>query len=278
MAEPTEPTDPTELLSAYLDGELDPSEQVEMEAWLARSADMRRELAELSATKTLVRTLPSVEPLRRVGSGMLGPVNAESTAPAGLPGVVNRRRRLALTTLAVAAVWMVILSVGVGVGRLPVVPDIEALSAQHASASPMEGFEAMSSDEMADDPGVMADIGHEMVLADLYQRDELVHARYSDGLHAVSIFHQPGRVDWASLPVSGEVAMMPTGRVWTTQMDGSAVLITERGDLVVTVVADGDMEDEMAMAVSEMVPPVEMSQSAWSRLKEAPGNFIDWLS
>jgi hypothetical protein len=66
--------------------------------------------------------------------------------------------------------------------------------------------------------------------------------------------------------------------VWTTQMDGSAVLITERGDLVVTVVADGDMEDEMAMAVSEMVPPVEMSQSAWSILKEAPGNFIDWLS
>ena len=52
-------------------------------------------------------------------------------------------------------------------------------------------------------------------------------------------------------------------------------MVTERGDLVVTVVSDGDMGDDMAMAASTMVPEVESSSSWWSRVKNAPGNLLD---
>jgi hypothetical protein len=53
-----------ELLSAYLDGRLTPSDQAEAERLLARSEDARRELESLRATVALLRQAPAVEPRR----------------------------------------------------------------------------------------------------------------------------------------------------------------------------------------------------------------------
>ncbi len=47
-----------ELLSTYLDGQLGPSERARVEARLVTDAEMRRLLADLQATRTLLRALP----------------------------------------------------------------------------------------------------------------------------------------------------------------------------------------------------------------------------
>lgn len=52
----------SELLSAYLDGELTAEEQAEVEAYLDRSAAAREELAGLDRARSLVRDLPAVDP------------------------------------------------------------------------------------------------------------------------------------------------------------------------------------------------------------------------
>ena len=250
-------TDPRDLLSAYLDGELSTDERETVDAALDRSADLRHELEELSATRAMLRGLPAVAPVR--------PIEAPQ------PATTGRSRRYAGAVLAVAAVWLVVLSLGVGLGRLPVVPDVEQLSAQHAAAEPMAGFAPMDMAEM-DDPAIMDEIDG-MARDAIYMRDDVVHVRYSDGSHDVSVFHQPGSVDWDDMPDMGKVDMMADGPVWRGVLDGQTVVVTERGDLIVTVVADGDMDEGMAMHASEKVPEVDKDESFWSKLRAAPGNL-----
>lgn len=258
-----------ELLTAYLDDELDPAERREVEQALADSAELRAEFATLDATRALLRGLPQVEPRQ--------PLERVATVPS--PG--RHPRRLGMMVAGVAAVWLVILTIGVSIGSLPIVPEVDQLTVQHASASesdmPMPFVPMDANDMMADDPAIMPDIGHGMGLEAVYQLDDLVQSRYSDGVHRVSVFHEPGDVDWDDLPSGGTMEMMPSGQVWRTQMGDFDVLVTERGDLVVTIVADGDMDDDMAAMASSMVPAVDTGESFWGRLKSAPGNILDRL-
>ncbi len=251
-----------ELLNAYLDRELDDAEQARVERDLEQSPELRRELAELAATRALLRELPPVTPRRRI---------------AVVPGTARRPgpRRLGVAIAAAAAVWLLILSVGVGLGSLPIVPEVDQLAVRHAAAaeSGMD-FVEMDAGEM-DDPAVLVDLGHGMALEAVYQAGALIQARYSDGAHAVSVFHEPGEVDWDELPGTGSLEMMDDGPVWRGWLGDVQVLVTERGDLVVTVVTDGDMAEEMAMTASHMVPEVDMDRSWWDRLLDAPGNLWD---
>lgn len=255
-----------DLLSAYLDDELSPAERARVEADLVSSPELRRELAELDATRSLLRALPPVSPLRPLQTGR------------AVPPPSRRVGRFGLAVGAVAAVWLVVLTIGVSLGSLPVVPDVDQLALQHAAADgtgPM-GFVAMDMDDMKEsDAAVMDDIGHGMGLDAVFQSDDIVHARYSDGVHAVSIFHEPGEVDWAEMPADGDMEMMDDGPIWRSSMGDVDVLVTQRGDLVVTIVADGDMADDMVTMASTMVPEVDMDESFWSRLKAAPGNLFD---
>lgn len=259
-----------DLLSAYLDGELADHERARVERDLAASAELRLELAELDATRSALRSLPDLAYPRAV--------RPQTTAPTS-----RRPRRLGTAIAAVAAIWVVVLGVGVSLDSLPIVPDVDQLALQHAAADEGEmtmGFVPMDMKEMMDeDPAVIADIGHGMGLDSVYQADDVVQARYSDGDHAVSVFHERGRVDWDDMPSSGKVEMMGETPVWRSTLDGVTVVVVERGDLVVTVVADGDMaddmDDDMATMATTMVPPVDDDPSWWERLKAAPGNLID---
>jgi hypothetical protein len=258
-----------ELLTAHLDDELDPAERRAVEEALADSAELRAEYATLEATRALVRGLPQVEPRQPL------------VRPAAVPEPGRRTGRIGMMVAGVAAVWLVILTIGVSIGSLPIVPEVDQLTVQHASASetdmPMPFVPMDADDMMADDPAIMADIGHGMGLEAVYQLDDLVQSRYSDGIHAVSVFHEPGDVDWDDLPSGGTMEMMPDGQIWRMQMGDLDVLVTERGDLVVTIVADGDMDDDMAVMASSMVPTVDTDDSLWGRLKLAPGNILDRL-
>lgn len=259
-------SDISDLLNAYLDGELGDDERVSVESALRESAEVKLELGELSATRAMLRGLGAVEPRR--------PITLDTQAKRGHSGGARRGGRLAIAVAGVAAVWLLVLSVGVSLGSLPVVPQVDQLALQHASADTID-FQPMTIDQMADDPAVLDDIGLGMRREAIFQSGELVQVRYSDGEHAVSIFHQRGEVAWDDMPDSGSVAMMPEGPIWTSTMDGYDVLVTQRGDLVVTVVADGDMDNEMTMAASAMVPEVDMGSGLWSRVMDAPGNVVD---
>lgn len=259
--------DVAHLLSAYLDDELTATERDSVDSALLGSTELCRDLDELRATRTILRGLPEVEPRRPL---------VPQVPPATAVGGTRRPRRLALSVLSVAAVWLVVLSIGVNLGSLPVVPDVDQLALQHASASSGEmDFRPMTSEQMAGDPAVLGDIGSGMVREGIFQSGDLVQVRYSDGSHAVSVFHQPGELDLDDMPDSGEVAMMPTGPAWVMQMHGMDVLVTQRGDLIVTVVADSGVDHTMTVTASTMVPEVKMDRSLWDRILDAPGNLLD---
>lgn len=263
-------SNPHDLLNAYLDDELAFDERAAVELALADSVDLRRDLAELRATRGLLRDLGPVNPRRP----LVQPDRATVRGP-----VRMRKRRFATALAGAAAVWLVVLSVGIGIGSLPVVPDVDQLALQHASAaSNVMEFQEMTLEQMEDDVAILDDLGHGMVRESIFQSDELVQVRYSDGVHAISIFHMPGEVAWDDMPASGQVGTVDQAPVWTTTMDALDVLVVERGGLVVIVVADGDMDQEMTMTASTMVPEVEPDKSLWSRAKDAPGNLIDRLS
>ncbi|GAB4110232.1 MAG: zf-HC2 domain-containing protein [Roseiflexaceae bacterium] len=77
MSTPISPqlnSDDTELLSAYLDQQLNDQERRALEARLDRDADLRQQLEELRATVTLLRSL---EPLRPPRSFTIAPEQAQ---------------------------------------------------------------------------------------------------------------------------------------------------------------------------------------------------------
>lgn len=292
-------TDPSELLNAYLDDELSDDERSVVDAALADSASLRTELAELTQLTRLLGGLPEVSPrsgfeptaaadadhVDIVGQGDVddeGDAEDEAVERDEVAPLISldaerrsRVRRLGTAVAAVAAVWLLVLSIGFQVGKLPVVPDVDQFAAQHASAeAPMDGFEPMDPDDMLD-PMILPDIGGDMERQAVLRRGEVTQVRYSDGVHALSVFHQPGDVDWDGMPDMGSVSMVDDTMVWQGELGGSDVLVAQRGDVVVTIVADDDMGAEMAMATAKMMPEVEVEQSFWGRVGDAPGNLLD---
>ena len=116
--------------------------------------------------------------------------------PAAVPVPSRRPRRLGTVVAAVAAIWVFVLGIGVSLGSLPIVPEVEQLALQHAAAEEGDmtmGFEPMDMKKMMDDdPAVVPDLGHGMGLDSVYEAGDLVQAVYSDGDHAVSVFHERG--------------------------------------------------------------------------------------
>ncbi len=257
---------PAELLSAYLDAELSHDERAIVDASLSADATLRAELDQLRATRALLRGLPDVAPKKALTELVVSPA-----APQRRP----RSSKLAMAVAGVAAVWLVVLTIGVSIGSLPVVPDVDQLAVQHAGAATNMDFVPMTADQMADDPAVMPDIGDGMNQAAIFQADDVVQVLYSDGSHDVSVFHQPGTLDWDALPEDGETVMMDDGPVWMGSTNDVEVLVTQRGDLVVTVVADADMGPKAAMSTSEMIPEVDMGKDFMGRLGDAPKNILD---
>jgi hypothetical protein len=118
--------------------------------------------------------------------------------------------------------------------------------------------ERMMTEEGTDTPGDLVvvsdtsgvvhmpdDLGDGMDRMGIYGTDDLVQLVYSDGIHVVSVFEQPQD---AAAPMKGE-AMTVGGREAMHQtMDGSEVLMVAEGNMVVTVVGDGELESLSAMA------------------------------
>lgn len=99
-----------------------------------------------------------------------------------------------------------------------------------------------------------------------YQRGALVHLLYSDGLHGVSVFAQPGRLDPRTFPAGGRRVQVGRRTAWAYAWPGGEALTWQAGGVVYTLVGDGPDEELAAVAASWPSPP---RPSFASRLKRS---------
>lgn len=129
-----------DLLSAYLDGELDAETRTEVEQRLAASPERRAELDDVRAARDAVRGLPMVDLSPDEWRSVLAAVAADQPVPEGDPGWVaslrarlrDRPTRRAGLGAAVAAA-AVILAVIFVPGPATVAPKVATFSTEHAT-------------------------------------------------------------------------------------------------------------------------------------------------
>jgi hypothetical protein len=84
-----------------------------------------------------------------------------------------------------------------------------------------------------------------------FVRGHVVHVLYSDGLHALSLFAQAGRLKSGDLPKGGERVRIGRGGAVRWSWPGGDVVTWEAGGLVYTAVGDAPLED-VALAAASM--------------------------
>lgn len=212
-----------DLISARLDGELDPDTAAWVDDHLG-SCDACRDLAgAVEAARTWMRSSPTVDSAPLVDS------------------VLARRRRMigtGLTFVGAALVVLGLLAVTASVTHPDVVPDLPTLVAAHEDAThgSMDGMRPVdhagaryATPEMvgpADDP---------LVRRAVYDGADLTTVLYG-GAGEVTVYEQPGRLDWDRLPPGRTVRI--GGRLAWVQDGTPVVVVTEVGDLTVTAIAD----------------------------------------
>lgn len=263
-AEPwEEPPDDGHLgwrLSALLDGELGVTEEVVARRHLEACDHCQEEFVEVTAARRLVRGLGDVEPpegyldrvLRRVQGG-------GHPLRLGVVGLVS-----------VAAIWIVILLIGVGVLLPEVAPPVDEFVAQHETAAvdpdrlpeiePVEVLDPETASSL-DAPYVVPETfagDYEQVVA--YDKGAgVVQVLYRDADRQVSLFQQEGSLDWDALPDTGDEVEVDGRRAWVGAVQGAGdevdqVVVVQHGPVVYTLVGSEDAADS-ARLVEQLPEP-----------------------
>jgi hypothetical protein len=280
---PQAPTpDPSELLSAYLDGELTPEEEAAVRDLLADSPERQAELADLDEARTWVRGLGPVEP----PEGFLDQVITTVGQPVQKP-----RKWGMLNVVATAAVWVAVLAF-VNMSRSDdVQPEVANLVSNHTAASVgVGGFlgslgggepEPQAPTRSTAPPPPETEVGEpywvptelpgDLELFSVSVSGDVVMLSYSNGLEVVTILEQPGHLDTDALPPATPVEV---GGVqgWQVESDRATVIVVERDDMVYAVVGHRDSGLVEAVAAEFPEPP---SPSLAKRLGEAGRSLLD---
>lgn len=246
-----------DLVSARIDGELDPETAAWVDDHLAACASCR-EIADVAAeARSWVKSAPTVD---------ASPV---------VEGVINHRRRLVGTGLAfvgAAGVVLAALALTASVAHPTVVPDLDALVAAHQTSSHdrMDGAEAVANAgrPYVTPASMTSDLGN-LTRRGVFDGPDLTAAVYGGTDQEVSVYQQPGRLDWDSLP-EGSLADTGGRTVWL-RAGTPVVAVTEVGDLVVTVVSD---HQDAVRAVLEELPGTERS-STFERIHDSCQRLIE---
>ena len=255
------PRDPADsLLSAFLDDELTADERTYVESALLTDADLRAELDSIAATRNLVRDLPLLEvpdelAARLLRSSPLGPLAPRTRR--------SRTRAVALSALASIAFWAVFATSS---GTTAIAPDLASVVGAHLTASGGSVHAGADPSVVFTAPGALD--SYELVYVS--RRGQVAHLMYTDGTSEISVFEQPGRIDWNRVPASGSRREVAGSNAWTGRVDGQVVMLIERRDMVYILVSSTDAELEGASA---MMPGTD--KSLLDRLRSASRRTIE---
>lgn len=125
------------------------------------------------------------------------------------------------------------------------VPD-EAVPGQAGSNAPKALDVGRLPSAYAAPPGLAG--GYRRLAA--YRHNQVVHQLYTDGLHGLSLFSQPGDLVTRSLPRGGQVVRVGSAQGVRYTWPGGEVLTWQSGSMVHTLVGDGTADDLLAAARS----------------------------
>lgn len=253
---PSSPPHADDLLSAHLDDELDAPTDAWVVDHLRACAECRDAADELAEARAAVRSLPTVD------------------ASSVIEGVLARHRsliRLGGAFVGVAALVLAALGATAATHRPEVVPDLARMTATHVDAAHHElgGVRAVDgSAGYAAPAGLIGSSAHLSRQA-VYDGTDLTVIVYRDVDVDVdvSIFEQPGRLDWGAMP-AGRAVDVADQRVWLG-VGEPVVAVAEVGDLVVTVVS----EDRAAVLTAVASLPEWRRRAVWDRLHDACQRF-----
>ena len=197
---------------------------------------------------------------------LLRDLPAVSASPL-IEGFLARHRRvirLGVAFVGVAALVLTVLGLTAATHRRALVPDVAALAAHHRDQAPadMDGMERRTEAAYVAPPGL---IGSAVALArhEMWDGTDFSVIVYRDGALDVSVYQQPGKLDWDQLP-PGEVVPVGRGDVWFGPGE-PIVAVTQRGDLVVSVVS----ADRAAVLTAVAGMPEWHRRAAWHRVHDA---------
>lgn len=263
-----------DLVSAHLDGELDAETTAWVRDHLDGCAPCRVLAAETETARAWLRSLPGVD-ATPVVEQLLARHRATIRAGAVFVGL--------------AAVVMGSLALTAAVIRSDVVPDVDALVAAHVAASDTDDSDGavevrFDLERMSGAKGVgrvgtpyMAPMAmgvdrETLSRRAVYDGDDLTVVVYDTGSAVVSVFQQPGRLDWGGMP-PGRIGDHGGRTVWSPAARSGgrepAVLVAQIGHLVVTAVSD---DPDAAAAVVAALPEGHRD-SSWDRLHDACSRF-----
>jgi len=260
---------PDDRLSAYLDEELESAERTALSRELTESAALRAELFLAGDARRLVRSLPMVDSPTDV---LEEETEKRKTAPKAAVGI-----------LAIAAAWLLLLGFGAGTTAFRVVPPVSSLAEQHAAANPYEiGFEPVEMDKAMGDMATELPSGMtgDMARSVAFGRGDILQVVYTDGAetpHRVSVFVQPGTLDMDNPPdeleprsMNGEMSL------YDVADDGRTIVVFQRGDAIVTMIADdgvAGMEEMM-----DAIPSQGGDASLLDRARGGVRRFLDLVT
>ena len=258
-----------ELVDAYLDGELSGAALVAFEADLATSADLRREVESVGGVRAAVRALPEVDPPFGFYERVLRDQRSAAPLRRSLSG-------FAASVVAVAAAWILVLSVGSGLGVIDRVPAVGDFADRHAAAVEAmpdpavgAGYDPMPMDDAADVMPESGDMPMKMTAA--YEGDGVVHLMYASGGEMVSVFRQESTADLGELD-DGEMMDLRGGDAWHGVVDDMDVLVAVRGAATYTVVGD----PSTMPAMTGLVEHLPMTDRSWGdRARGAARDLLD---
>lgn len=249
-----------ELLSAHLDGELEPDAERWVVDHLGTCADCSASASDLGELRNLLRGLPTV-----------------SGAPL-VEGILSRHRtliRAGATFVGATSLILGVLALTGAVSRPRLVPDVEALRGAHVRSDPDHGgLEPVQ--DLGRTYAAPADLVHDDVVLQrsaVFDGTDVAAVRYrTTGDSAggeVSVFEQSGSLDWSALP-AGSVEHVADRRVWFAGTTPE-VAVTELGHLVVTIVS------EHRFAVEAVVGsmPEHRRGSTWDRFHDVCQRYVE---
>jgi negative regulator of sigma E activity len=107
--------------------------------------------------------------------------------------------------------------------------------------------------------------------ASAYATDGVVHVMYHHDANWLSVYEQPGSVDWGNMPADGHPMTVADDQAWETTVGRQAVLVIDHDGMVLTVVSAAPADEMMRAATSVPTPPAPTMST---RVQRGANNLV----